>query len=604
MDEGGALPINGVAFDTVKDVWQYLTRGLHPELKTFDAYCEWRRVCDFLVLNPPDPLADCVAGGSRLSTAFATSQWLMVKGQCSGGLSPFCYPMDFGGACQPQKVEYSTEDVRALEASLGFDHISLEGSLRLQAPHSAIPLEVQLDPGDGSLQVRFMQEGFWQNVGKYHTLKDKRIVALKVRKPSSCEAPWTEARPGQLELAELYLHVVPAGKRRKKKEPCKDVCMATWPSFWCLVHIIRRKAQRCEAWSSWNATVEVLPGAVYLMKDDLVVQVVMPPRSPKSYLRVCGADLENEVLVRLVAPTPCSRPRKGKGRGVSLSAHGKGAPPRAGPSLFSGQRKYQSAIPSHSTPTQEEVRSQPSRHMQQIWIVRRRSTSQPPHLVVLLHSADGRVAAAQLSGQSGSIPPLYGGLRGRKTCAIWGARAEHWGENCMFGAMGQYRGSYDVPKCHKILAVALLEDQSISVLHKPSERSTPQLWTIRQPSSHGGAATFFRMQRKSKGGKGGVGKGGGSWHEDYWGTSAERLVLLPDELVDKEWSLFLPLWPEKGTLPPEVEVLCLEGSADLPGGSAGPVHAQCQETSQGASWSITRKLHYSCREPSVNQEAP
>jgi len=365
------------------------------------------------------------------------------------------------------------------------------------------------------------------------------------------------------------------------------------------------------------------------MDDDLVVQVVAQPRSlRKCYLRICGADLEHEVRAKLVAPLPYSTPH-------TLSCKGKAGLPGKGvaPSLTGGQKPYKRLVNRNDTPTPDDaVRNIAGRCMQQVWIVRRRSRpGAQPHLVVLLHAADGRVAVAQLSGDTGCIPPLYGvgGSSGpsRKTCAIWGAKAWRWGQHGTSGAVGQYRRSFDVPKCHEVMAVALHDSSRIMVLHRPRARGSPQLWTINQPEDirTGGPATasFFRVHGKGKGagGKNKGGKGnsngplvGGSWGDDRWGTMNARQAVLPDDIVEGATTdggsdvagcpLFVPLWLfGEASTAPEVEVLRLEGKVDVcepqaPGRRRRGCGGLCDATPQ-ASWRITGRLHYRCREPFV-----
>jgi len=343
------------------------------------------------------------------------------------------------------------------------------------------------------------------------------------------------------------------------------------------------------------------------MSDDLVVQVVAQPRSMrKCYLRVCGAELEHEVRAKLVAPARFSTPHARGGKGKA-SFPGKGV----GPSLMSGQKYYKRAVPSFDTPTpEEEAKSPASRCMQQVWVVRRRAPGTRPHLVVLLHAADGRVAIAQLSGENGPIPPLYGtgatgGGTARKTCAIWGAKAWHWGQTGV-GGIGQYRRSYDVPKCHEVMAVAVEEGPRILILHRPRARSSPQFWTVSPPrpvmsavdGSGSQVASFFRIHSKGKGtgGKNKGGKGnsigipvGGSWYDDRWGTYNQRQAVLPDDIVSGSLAdagpLLVPFWTGgvEGEKQPDVEVLRFRG--------------QAESANNTTTWQITQLAHYRCQEP-------
>jgi len=342
------------------------------------------------------------------------------------------------------------------------------------------------------------------------------------------------------------------------------------------------------------------------MADDLVVQVVAQPRSVrKCYLRICGGELEQEVRAKLVAPARFSTPHARGGKGKA-SFPGKGV----GPSLMSGQKYYKRAVPSFDTPTpEEEARSPASRCMQQVWVVRRRGPpGTRPYLVVLLHAADGRVAIAQLSGDNGQIPPLYGtgatGGMARKTCAIWGAKAWHWGQSGV-GGIGQYRRSYDVPKCHEVMAVAVEEGPRILILHRPRARRSPQFWTVSPPrpvstvdGSGSQVASFFRIHSKGKGtgGKNKGGKGnsigspvGGSWYDDRWGTYNQRQAVLPDDIVSGDVAdagpLLVPFWAGgvEGERPPDVEVLRFSG------------HAEPAKTT--TTWQITQLAHHRCQEP-------
>lgn len=284
--------------------------------------------------------------------------------------------------------------------------------------------------------------------------------------------------------------------------------------------------------------------------------------------------------------------------------------------------------------------------MQQVWVVRRRQTKDSPwQLVVLLHSADGRVSVAQLLGEGGQIPRLYGHSRDQKTCAIWGAKAWRWGNHGV-GGIGQYRKSYDVPKCSEVLAVTLEDNGTILIVHRPRPKDMPQLWTITRPQEQdtgegpGASLTsFFRVHHP--GNHGGKGKGksghmgafkGGSWFDDRWGTTTARQIILPDDLVvgTPQQGLGEAGEPAPGSCPlflpvstlaevsgvPEVEILRFTGF---------PVpEAQLQEhvrprraadawppsfyweglASSGApppvplvTWKILGRLHYTCRQP-------
>jgi len=642
-DSTGALVITDMPLALVRDVWRYLTEGLQPSLGSLSEYCDWRRVCDFFALAVPDPLADVrrceeVDRIRPEASAYATHRYLMVRAACAKSLSPLCYSLRCGSACCPQAVP------------LGFDQVCFDGTHQLQALHSEPPLEVKLEPLRGALSLRFMREALWQNVGGHPLLRQKRLIALKVRFPRQRSNAGSQP---ELQVAELYLHVSPGGLRGK------DVCIAAWPSFWCLVRVVRQRALGHAAWSSWNATFEVLPGAICLMAGDLVVQVVAQPRSlRKCYLRVCGGDLEHEVRAKLVAPAPFSTPHARSGKGKA-SFPGKGV----GPSLIAGQKYYKYQVPSYDTPTPEDAaRNVVGRCMQQVWVVCRRSgPNSPPHVVVLLHAADGRVAIAQLSGVNGCIPPLYGaapplygaagsGGPSRKTCAIWGAKAWHWGQHGG-GAVGQYRRSYDVPKCHEVMGVALEDTNRILVLHRPRARGSPQIWTVSQPqelrTGSITASSFFRVHGRGKGagGKNKGGKGnsigplvGGSWADDRWGTADARQAVLPDDLIEDldlrttaaacvggapaegtaaaGWPLLVPLWKGSEASAPEVEVLRLAGAVDVherphrqdapqrrpyaphPVGAGAPDGCRGNLGAQ-ATWQITGRLHYRCQEPTV-----
>lgn len=632
-DASGALVIKDVPLAMVERVWEYLTLGLQPGERSYEEFVDWRHICDYFTILVPDPLADLRRMGIE-ANAYATHQYLMVRTSrtAAAELSPMCYSMRCSTACSLQ------------QAPLGFDQVSEADALHLQARNAEIPLEVELDPCRGNLRIRFMREAMWQHIGGHACLRHKCMKALKVRFPkhvpsapststsgssgagngvgnvggggvgtaaanaagatggssASSPQPFEVGSSGaagsgcgggkgdQYQMVELYIHAAPPGLASASP------CIAHWPSFWCLVRVVRYRAYNHSTWCSWNATFEICPGALFMMADDLIVQVVSQPRSlRKCYLRVCGGDLEQEVRAKLVAPAPFSTPHANGGKGKA-SFPGKGV----GPSLIAGQKYYKYAVPSYDTPTPEEAsRKLVERCMQDVWIVRRRGPG-PPQLVLLLHAADGRVTLAQLSGENGCIPQLYGTgggpVPGRRTCAIWGAKAWHWGQHGV-GSIGQYRRSYDVPKCHEVMAVALEAKNRIVILHKPRARDSPQLWAVSPPQNtdmvpSGSTHSFFRIHGKGKGagGKSKGGKGssigraqGGSWMDDRWGTANARQLVLPDDIVapppnpdrtrgsamnafdvaeEEEWPLFVPLWAGNPKEAPEVEVLRLTGA--------------------------------------------
>lgn len=646
-DSTGALVINTRELADVERVWGYLTQGIQPGETSFEKFVRWRELCDFFLITVPDPLADLRVpdplADVRLldkACAYATHNYLIVRAPRSADLSPMCYSMRCAEAC----------DLRS--APLGFDHVcdTAEGALHLEARNCDPPVEVKLDPEKGKLEIRFMKEAsMWQYIGGHACLKYKRMRALKVRFPretgdiqahsssggkgaKNSSSASRESCSSTYQVVELYIHASPKGVK------CENPCVAAWPSFWCLVRHVRHRAYNHNTWASWNTTFEICPGAVFLMADDLVVQVVSQLRSlRKCYLRICGGDLEQEVRAKLVAPAPFSTPHARGGKGKA-SYPGKGV----GPSLKVGQKYYKYAVPSYDTPTPEDAaRSQKGRCMQQVWVVRRRGPNGVPHLCVLLHSIDGRVTIAQLSGENGCIPRLYGmgsGPGNRKTCAIWGAKAWHWGPNQHgVGGIGQYRRSYDVPKCHQVLAVALEEDNRIVVLHKPRAKICPQLWVVSPPQEVAGSeatTSFFRIHGKGKGtgGKNQGGKGnsigpaqGGSWNEDRWGTSPNaRQLVLPDDIVEDTDAkvgepLLVPLWAGAEGMSPEVEVLRLTGMAEednqmrrrqdaemppwlLPQRAGGRGLGSGPSPSGAAlpiTWHVKDHVHYICREPLV-----
>mmetsp|Transcript_32034 Transcript_32034/g.92314 ORF Transcript_32034/g.92314 Transcript_32034/m.92314 type:complete len:710 (+) Transcript_32034:63-2192(+) len=524
-DSSGALVVNSVSVDIVEQTWYYLTTGYQPAIATLSDLIEWRRMCDYFALRVADML-DGVRAGKGV--AYATQRYTVVRPLVSAGLSPMCYALQCADMC------------RLGAAPLGFDDVDHGGALHLRAScHATTPLEVRLEPLSGTLQVRLYSEALWHHVGGHVCLKGKRMVALKVRAMPAVDANAGKYRfersPIIGDVVELYIHMrsrrrrsairMAEVQRAASAEDPMNVCLAKWPSFWCLCRLWRTKIDGGEAAAAFNSSIEICSGGLFVMGGGLIVQVVSQPRSfRKCLMRFCGGGLHGEVRMRLQAPIPfaytCSHGQGSYGKGTGKRSNG------LGPGLASGRKNYGKSVPMLGDPFLADVLKHPEgSSLQRIWVVRRKTQSST-QIVVVLHAMDGRVAVAQLPGENGSIPiipPRYPksgnftrrtvGLPGieRETCLIW----------------NRYKSSYDVPRCHEIMGVALEESNRVAVLHRPLRRSSPQFWVIRSPDLElNERATFYTAA---------VGKGrgkGGSWDGDRWGTACAREIILPRDILD------------------------------------------------------------------------
>mmetsp|Transcript_50045 Transcript_50045/g.140313 ORF Transcript_50045/g.140313 Transcript_50045/m.140313 type:complete len:728 (-) Transcript_50045:51-2234(-) len=647
-DETGALVIQELPAAKLKQVWNYLMYNEQPCVECFTEYCEWRQVCDFLSLGVEDPLEaflESSARGVHGPVAFATHRYLMVARFGFTRFSPICYPLQCADACSLRS-----------SGTYPFDDTCEGGGWRLTYQGGELQFEVAITDTQevGALRLRFRSETFWQHLGQHVCLRAKRLLALKVRYVGTPPPALVYGDPSSYCLADMFVHASRSGLPRGG-----DLSVALWPSFWIHVRALWKYTNRHGCRALQAVDFEVTPGAIYPMSGGIIVQIVSQPRSlHKCYMRFCGASVEEEVIVRLTAPSPFLKPdshAKGGGK-VGWKGGGKGKrgwggiPFKSWFSMFSDPHESRSVQP--EPPTDEMARANSAKRcMKQIWVVQRHDASaKTRQVVVLLHALDGRVALAQLSGDTADdcIPRLYPDLHVPRESLVWGRRSKAYSElYSMLGAgcLSSYRGAHNVPRCREVMAVVPEGSGRVAVLYRPGLHKAPQLWTIRsEPVELEGDPWFARPTRCSSffrlhGQRGGVHAAvGGSWHKERWGAECQHRVKLPSDIIEdiqgqsvrsggELLPLFVPLTTSNSAdvgaagsdgrvaqSNAEWEVLRISGDVE-----AVPVRGRrrCAKrhysnwypgrglltlNGDSAMWQITGCIQYTCRSPMVFQQ--
>jgi len=541
----GSFLLEGVNPEAFARVWAYLLSGARPAMSTASEVARFRWTSDFFCIKgallPWTPASVILTSGGYMAHPQLLPGGLIAVGE---PLLTFVQrkPSDYLDTV----VDVSRQSLAAASIDIAPKRSSLLAEVELRAVDGTVLLRL---PGQASVMG-------WQPVASHAQLKDKRLICALVRR-SICRSTGQE---GYLVL----IHVAPTryvAEALSRPEVAK--CPCSWVSLRLRVQRLR-DAGSCGLEFLRLEHLRMSPGWIAELQSGTVIVMEHGNNLRKMKLVVyharsggvdqhTSATLELPGLVATVtAPRPYhpyTRDFKGKGKGDANHAKGWGK----------GQGR------DRDTPVVTLDAS--GRALQTLWAVENEGK-----LVVLLHAADGRLCIGKIDDVDGIIPKPHQGsqVHAPENWDLWGrqnkAHTRRWSDvlqtNRLFShgerrplSKISIRKRFNVPCCHKILAILPRAD-SILILHQSgAPKCTPKtaqglwtvkLWRVAMPQrdacrSIGDALTEFptfdgygvirlNIQRRIT-----VTELGGSWFEDKWGTRDVEITTFPHDAVDELW---------------------------------------------------------------------